>query len=202
MPFPSVCVGPPAFQKPSSSIPFTARLFLVLSLPAVPGLPLCVWQGLVTALSHFVRLSAPFYFCAPPEPSENRLSDMDALDAPGARPDRNHCMPRKELGAALWACLNLVTLHWIVYIFQLDITEEDCFSLFPLETLVYLTPDSEHGMFFMHSLLLALYFVIPGVRICESQPWCIQGEKGVNTACTPLRTQTSLDACVCQATCA
>ena len=121
---------------------------------------------------------------------------MDALDAPGARPDRNHCMPRKELGAALWACLNLVTLHWIVYIFQLDITEEDCFSLFPLETLVYLTPDSEHGMFFMHSLLLALYFVIPGVRICESQPWCIQGEKGVNTACTPLRTQTSLDACL------
>lgn len=91
---------------------------------------------------------------------------MDPLDAPGARPDRNHCMPCKELGAAVWACLNLVTLHWIVYIFQLDITEEDCFSLFPLETLVYLTPDSEHGMFFMHSLLLALYFVIPGVRIC------------------------------------
>lgn len=28
--------------------------------------------------------------------------------------------------------------------FQLDVTEEDCFSLFPLETLVYLTPDSEH----------------------------------------------------------
>lgn len=24
-------------------------------------------------------------------------------------------------------------------------TEEDCFSVFPLETLVYLTPDSEHG---------------------------------------------------------
>ncbi|XP_074251166.1 tRNA methyltransferase 10 homolog B isoform X5 [Saimiri boliviensis] len=27
-----------------------------------------------------------------------------------------------------------------------DITEEDCFSLFPLETLVYLTPDSEHAL--------------------------------------------------------
>lgn len=44
--------------------------------------------------------------------------------------------------------LTQFTLHWIVYIFQLDITEEDCFSLFPLETLVYLTPDSEHGMYF------------------------------------------------------
>ncbi|EPY78656.1 RNA (guanine-9-)-methyltransferase domain-containing protein 3 [Camelus ferus] len=29
---------------------------------------------------------------------------------------------------------------------SLDITEEDCFSLFPLETLVYLTPDSEHAL--------------------------------------------------------
>uniref|UniRef100_A0A8D1REE3 tRNA (guanine(9)-N(1))-methyltransferase n=1 Tax=Sus scrofa TaxID=9823 RepID=A0A8D1REE3_PIG len=29
---------------------------------------------------------------------------------------------------------------------RLDITEEDCFSLFPLETLVYLTPDSEHAL--------------------------------------------------------
>ncbi|XP_008072330.1 tRNA methyltransferase 10 homolog B isoform X5 [Carlito syrichta] len=27
-----------------------------------------------------------------------------------------------------------------------DIMEEDCFSLFPLETLVYLTPDSEHAL--------------------------------------------------------
>ncbi|XP_076701913.1 tRNA methyltransferase 10 homolog B isoform X3 [Callospermophilus lateralis] len=27
-----------------------------------------------------------------------------------------------------------------------DVTEEDCFSLFPLETLVYLTPDSEHAL--------------------------------------------------------
>ncbi|XP_004372305.1 tRNA methyltransferase 10 homolog B isoform X1 [Trichechus manatus latirostris] len=30
--------------------------------------------------------------------------------------------------------------------YMLDITEEDCFSLFPLETLVYLTPDSEHAL--------------------------------------------------------
>ncbi|XP_045435951.1 tRNA methyltransferase 10 homolog B isoform X2 [Pipistrellus kuhlii] len=30
--------------------------------------------------------------------------------------------------------------------YLLDITEEDCFSVFPLETLVYLTPDSEHAL--------------------------------------------------------
>ncbi|KAK2495069.1 hypothetical protein MC885_016501 [Smutsia gigantea] len=30
--------------------------------------------------------------------------------------------------------------------YLLDITEEDCFSLFPLETLVYLTPDSEYAL--------------------------------------------------------
>nr|XP_008506776.1 PREDICTED: tRNA methyltransferase 10 homolog B isoform X1 [Equus przewalskii] len=30
--------------------------------------------------------------------------------------------------------------------YLLDITEEDCFTLFPLETLVYLTPDSEHAL--------------------------------------------------------
>ncbi|XP_003407899.1 tRNA methyltransferase 10 homolog B [Loxodonta africana] len=30
--------------------------------------------------------------------------------------------------------------------YVLDITEEDCFSLFPLKTLVYLTPDSEHAL--------------------------------------------------------
>ncbi|XP_062063916.1 tRNA methyltransferase 10 homolog B isoform X2 [Lepus europaeus] len=30
--------------------------------------------------------------------------------------------------------------------YLLDITEEDCFNLFPLETLVYLTPDSEHAL--------------------------------------------------------
>ncbi|XP_006886924.1 PREDICTED: tRNA methyltransferase 10 homolog B isoform X2 [Elephantulus edwardii] len=29
---------------------------------------------------------------------------------------------------------------------KLDITEEDCFSLFPLKSLVYLTPDSEHAL--------------------------------------------------------
>ncbi|XP_075416293.1 tRNA methyltransferase 10 homolog B isoform X2 [Tenrec ecaudatus] len=29
---------------------------------------------------------------------------------------------------------------------KLDLTEEDCFSLFPLSTLVYLTPDSEHAL--------------------------------------------------------
>ncbi|MXQ89502.1 hypothetical protein E5288_WYG000930 [Bos mutus] len=30
--------------------------------------------------------------------------------------------------------------------YLLDRTEEDCFSLFPLETLVYLTPDSDHAL--------------------------------------------------------
>ncbi|XP_040819172.1 tRNA methyltransferase 10 homolog B isoform X1 [Ochotona curzoniae] len=30
--------------------------------------------------------------------------------------------------------------------YLLDITEDDCFSVFPLETLVYLTPDSEHAL--------------------------------------------------------
>lgn len=30
--------------------------------------------------------------------------------------------------------------------YLLDITEEDCFNLFPLDTLVYLTPDSEHAL--------------------------------------------------------
>ncbi|KAM6170417.1 tRNA methyltransferase 10 homolog B isoform 3-T3 [Rhynchocyon petersi] len=30
--------------------------------------------------------------------------------------------------------------------YALEITEEDCFSLFPLATLVYLTPDSEHAL--------------------------------------------------------
>ncbi|XP_052034685.1 tRNA methyltransferase 10 homolog B-like [Apodemus sylvaticus] len=30
--------------------------------------------------------------------------------------------------------------------YLLDMTEDDCFSLFPLETLVYLTPDSEHPL--------------------------------------------------------
>lgn len=30
--------------------------------------------------------------------------------------------------------------------YLLDVTEDDCFSLFPLETLVYLTPDSEHPL--------------------------------------------------------
>ncbi|XP_058997303.1 tRNA methyltransferase 10 homolog B isoform X1 [Mustela lutreola] len=30
--------------------------------------------------------------------------------------------------------------------YLLDITEEDCFSLFSLDTLVYLTPDSEHAL--------------------------------------------------------
>ncbi|ELW69858.1 RNA (guanine-9-)-methyltransferase domain-containing protein 3 [Tupaia chinensis] len=30
--------------------------------------------------------------------------------------------------------------------YLLDVTEEDCFDVFPLETLVYLTPDSEHTL--------------------------------------------------------
>lgn len=50
---------------------------------------------------------------------------------------------------------------------QLDVTEEDCFSLFPLETLVYLTPDSEHceslpfPCGFTRALSLVLCCIIP-----------------------------------------
>uniref|UniRef100_A0A2K5S2F2 tRNA (guanine(9)-N(1))-methyltransferase n=1 Tax=Cebus imitator TaxID=2715852 RepID=A0A2K5S2F2_CEBIM len=41
-------------------------------------------------------------------------------------------------------CIDLSMSHHMSK--KLDITEEDCFSLFPLETLVYLTPDSEHAL--------------------------------------------------------
>uniref|UniRef100_A0A8C5URT7 tRNA (guanine(9)-N(1))-methyltransferase n=1 Tax=Microcebus murinus TaxID=30608 RepID=A0A8C5URT7_MICMU len=41
-------------------------------------------------------------------------------------------------------CIDLSMTHHMSK--KLDITEEDCFSLFPLETLVYLTPDSEHAL--------------------------------------------------------
>ncbi|XP_014716649.1 tRNA methyltransferase 10 homolog B isoform X2 [Equus asinus] len=41
-------------------------------------------------------------------------------------------------------CIDLSMSHHMSK--KLDITEEDCFTLFPLETLVYLTPDSEHAL--------------------------------------------------------
>ncbi|XP_008072327.1 tRNA methyltransferase 10 homolog B isoform X2 [Carlito syrichta] len=41
-------------------------------------------------------------------------------------------------------CIDLSMTHHMSK--KLDIMEEDCFSLFPLETLVYLTPDSEHAL--------------------------------------------------------
>ncbi|XP_022356418.1 tRNA methyltransferase 10 homolog B isoform X2 [Enhydra lutris kenyoni] len=41
-------------------------------------------------------------------------------------------------------CIDLSMTHHMSK--KLDITEEDCFSLFPLDTLVYLTPDSEHAL--------------------------------------------------------
>uniref|UniRef100_A0A2K5V298 tRNA (guanine(9)-N(1))-methyltransferase n=1 Tax=Macaca fascicularis TaxID=9541 RepID=A0A2K5V298_MACFA len=41
-------------------------------------------------------------------------------------------------------CIDLSMTHHMSK--KLDIKEEDCFSLFPLETLVYLTPDSEHAL--------------------------------------------------------
>nr|XP_021509657.1 tRNA methyltransferase 10 homolog B isoform X2 [Meriones unguiculatus] len=41
-------------------------------------------------------------------------------------------------------CVDLSMTHHMSK--KLDVTEEDCVSLFPLDTLVYLTPDSEHPL--------------------------------------------------------
>ncbi|XP_006143795.1 tRNA methyltransferase 10 homolog B isoform X3 [Tupaia chinensis] len=41
-------------------------------------------------------------------------------------------------------CIDLSMTHHMSK--KLDVTEEDCFDVFPLETLVYLTPDSEHTL--------------------------------------------------------
>ncbi|XP_008845900.1 tRNA methyltransferase 10 homolog B isoform X2 [Nannospalax galili] len=63
----------------------------------------------------------------------------------------------KRASRPFWICLTGFTTDSPLYeeclrmndgfsAYLLDITEEDCFSLFPLETLVYLTPDSEHAL--------------------------------------------------------
>nr|XP_012624536.1 tRNA methyltransferase 10 homolog B isoform X1 [Microcebus murinus]XP_012624537.1 tRNA methyltransferase 10 homolog B isoform X1 [Microcebus murinus]XP_012624538.1 tRNA methyltransferase 10 homolog B isoform X1 [Microcebus murinus]XP_012624539.1 tRNA methyltransferase 10 homolog B isoform X1 [Microcebus murinus] len=63
----------------------------------------------------------------------------------------------KKADRPFWICLTGFTTDSPLYEeclrmndgfsgYLLDITEEDCFSLFPLETLVYLTPDSEHAL--------------------------------------------------------
>lgn len=63
----------------------------------------------------------------------------------------------KKANRPFWICLTGFTTDSPLYeeclrmndgfsSYLLDITEEDCFSLFPLETLVYLTPDSEHAL--------------------------------------------------------
>ncbi|XP_037599638.1 tRNA methyltransferase 10 homolog B isoform X3 [Cebus imitator] len=63
----------------------------------------------------------------------------------------------KKADRPFWICLTGFTTDSPIYeeclrmndgfsSYLLDITEEDCFSLFPLETLVYLTPDSEHAL--------------------------------------------------------
>ncbi|KAB0357754.1 hypothetical protein FD754_001910 [Muntiacus muntjak] len=63
----------------------------------------------------------------------------------------------KKADRPFWICLTGFTTDSPLYeeclrmndgfsSYLLDITEEDCFSLFPLETLVYLTPDSEHEL--------------------------------------------------------
>ncbi|XP_006863249.1 PREDICTED: tRNA methyltransferase 10 homolog B [Chrysochloris asiatica] len=61
----------------------------------------------------------------------------------------------KKAEKPFWICLAGLTTDSALYeeclrmndgfsSYVLDVTEEDCFSLFPLKSLVYLTPDSEH----------------------------------------------------------
>ncbi|XP_007945187.1 tRNA methyltransferase 10 homolog B [Orycteropus afer afer] len=63
----------------------------------------------------------------------------------------------KKADKPFWICLSGFTTDSPLYeecvrmndgfsSYVLDTTEEDCFTLFPLETLVYLTPDSEHAL--------------------------------------------------------
>uniref|UniRef100_A0A2I3LZ57 tRNA (guanine(9)-N(1))-methyltransferase n=1 Tax=Papio anubis TaxID=9555 RepID=A0A2I3LZ57_PAPAN len=63
----------------------------------------------------------------------------------------------KKADRPFWICLTGFTIDSPLYeecvrmndgfsSYLLDIKEEDCFRLFPLETLVYLTPDSEHAL--------------------------------------------------------
>lgn len=52
------------------------------------------------------------------------------------------------LADRLWANGLLVSLSCI---FQMDTTQESYLDLFPLDAIVYLTPDSENGKYFTHS---------------------------------------------------
>ncbi|XP_004423277.1 PREDICTED: tRNA methyltransferase 10 homolog B isoform X1 [Ceratotherium simum simum] len=63
----------------------------------------------------------------------------------------------KKAARPFWICLTGFTTDSPLYeeclrmndgfsSYLLDMTEEDCFTLFPVETLVYLTPDSEHAL--------------------------------------------------------
>ncbi|OWK01234.1 TRMT10B [Cervus elaphus hippelaphus] len=70
---------------------------------------------------------------------------------------------------------------------KLDITEEDCFSLFPLETLVYLTPDSEHDTVYILGGLVDES--IQKKNVCDLQKVTLQKaqEHYVKTARLPIQ---------------
>uniref|UniRef100_UPI0016599CBA tRNA methyltransferase 10 homolog B-like n=1 Tax=Halichoerus grypus TaxID=9711 RepID=UPI0016599CBA len=71
--------------------------------------------------------------------------------------------------------------------YLLDITEEDCFSLFPLETLVYLTPDSEHAF---EDIDLNKVYILGGLvdeSIQKKVTFQKAREHSVNTAHLPIQ---------------
>lgn len=101
----SVSVSP-LFRNPVPAFPsLQGRCWCCHSLSVVPGRAPCVSGPHYHFLSHFVRLNVCAFLLLLPNwaLSENRLSDMYPLGAPGARPDRNHCVLCKWLGAAVWA---------------------------------------------------------------------------------------------------